>query len=93
MVEDSDTSLEDLEKEGFPKNILNAINCLTKQKGESYDQFIDRICEDPIARAVKIEDIKDNMNLQRIEHVSDNDLQRLAKYHKALKKLQTKSAP
>ena len=60
---------------------------LTRRKGESYEAFIDRVRVHPLARKIKLLDIEDNMNLLRLNAVSENDLQRIAKYHRAWKRL------
>ncbi len=85
VVEDSDVSLKDLKAEGFSEDILEAINCLSKKTGENYDDFILRISKNDLASAVKIEDIKDNLDVTRIDNLSDEDLTRIKKYHRALK--------
>ena len=45
-------------KEGSHRHVM--------EDAESYDQFIERVETNPIARKVKIADLKDNMNLERI---------------------------
>lgn len=84
VVEDSGISLEQLRRQGFAQPIVAAVDCLTRRKGESYEDFIARIKVNNLARKVKIEDIKDNLDLTRLTTVSENDLLRAAKYHKAL---------
>jgi hypothetical protein len=64
-----------------------AIDCLSKREGELYEDFIARIKPNDLARRVKIADIRDNMDLTRLPQVSDKDLQRVAKYHRALREL------
>lgn len=89
VVEDSDTALADLRALGFAEAVVNAIECLTKQAGEDYTAFIQRLAVNPLARRVKIEDIKDNLNLTRLPALSDKDLARARKYHQALAYLNT----
>ncbi len=86
-IEDSSLTFEDLRQEGFPPHILSALTCLTKISGESYEQFVERVKPNPLAREVKIADIRDNMDLSRLPAVGEKDLQRLRKYHTALKSL------
>lgn len=92
VVEDSDTGLADLRALGFADAVVNAIECLTKQPGEDYTAFIQRLAVNPLARRVKIEDIKDNLNLTRLPELSDKDLARARKYHQALAYLNTPQA-
>ena len=82
VVEDTGWTLEGLRKEGFDELLIEALDCLTRRDGESYKEFIDRLAPNPVARAVKIADLEDNMNLKQLERVTETDLKRTAKYHK-----------
>lgn len=87
VVEDSDVSLDDLKAYGFAEQIIEAVDCLSRRQNESYESFIVRVSENQLARKVKIEDIKDNMDLTRLETVCEKDLLRVEKYHRALQSL------
>ncbi|HEC1424181.1 MAG: GTP pyrophosphokinase [Pseudomonas sp. 34-62-33] len=87
VIEDSDTTEDDLREDGFPESVISAVVALTRRKGESYEAFIDRVRVHPLARKIKLLDIEDNMNLLRLNAVSENDLKRIAKYHRAWKRL------
>ena len=56
---------------------------LTKQEGESYEDFITRLLPNPIACRVKLADLNDNMNLSRITSPDEKDLERIKKYEAA----------
>jgi (p)ppGpp synthase/HD superfamily hydrolase len=84
VVEDTALTLDDLRCEGFSKQIVEAIDRLTRRPGESYDQFIERIKGNDLARRVKILDLEDNSDLSRIPNPSEVDKRRLEKYRKAL---------
>ena len=83
VVEDTGWTLEQLREEGFPDEVLEAVDCLTHRSGESYQEFVERVQTNPIARQVKIADLEDNMNIRRISQLGTKDLERLEKYHKA----------
>lgn len=83
VVEDTAWTLEQLREEGFSDEVLKAVDCLTHRDGESYQEFIERVRANPIARQVKVADLEDNMNLQRINQIGSKDLERLEKYHQA----------
>ena len=88
VVEDTDWSFERLEAEGFAPEIIAALKCVTKiSENENYDAFIDRVKKNPLATAVKINDLTDNMDIRRLPYLSDKDVKRLKKYLKAYKKL------
>ena len=87
IVEDTDISLNDLRNEGFSEEVVSAVECLTKQDGENYDSYIERISFNPLAVKIKLADLEDNRDLTRLPQVTDKDLERLEKYDKALEKL------
>ena len=87
IVEDTDISLDDLRNEGFSKEVVDAVECLTKQDGENYDSYIERISFNPLAVKIKLADLEDNRDLTRLPEVTDKDLERIEKYDKALEKL------
>lgn len=85
IVEDTDMTLEDLAALGFPTKIVKAVDAVTKRKREGYFDYIDRVKKDPIATEVKIQDLKQNMDLTRLGRKPlKRDLQRKMKYQKAL---------
>lgn len=84
VVEDSDVTLEGIEKAGFQSSIISALDCLTKRKNEEYMDFIVRVSCNELARKIKLEDLKDNMDLTRISSLDEKDMIRVNKYHKAL---------
>jgi guanosine-3',5'-bis(diphosphate) 3'-pyrophosphohydrolase len=84
VVEDSDLSFEDLKREGIPDQAVEIIQCLTKIKNELYEDYIKRVSLNKKAINVKIKDLEDNMNIARLDSINQKDLERLAKYLKAL---------
>lgn len=66
VVEDTPWTFERLGKEGFSKEVVDAVRCLTKKENEEYMDFIKRLADNPIARNVKIQDLTDNMDTTRL---------------------------
>lgn len=66
VVEDTDITLDDLRREGFSAEVLDALQCLTKIKGEDYMDFIRRVATNPLATQVKLHDLRDNMDVSRL---------------------------
>jgi len=83
VVEDTDWTFDDLKKEGFPSEVLDALDCVTKREGEAYEDFVRRSASNPIARRVKLADLEDNMDVRRMRGVTDEDLARLRRYRRA----------
>lgn len=80
VVEDTAITFADLQAEGFDPEIIAAIRALTKTEGESRIDAAYRAAANPIARAVKLADVEDNMNLGRIAEPSAQDHARIAVY-------------
>ena len=88
VVEDSDWTFEMLEKEGIPKDVMDALRCVTKlSEDEDYGHFIERVKTNPLAIKVKLNDLKDNMDITRLGEVTEKDLARLNKYIRAYRQL------
>lgn len=87
IVEDTHWTYEDLLREGIPANVVDAVRCLTKLENESYEHFIERVKTNPIAIAVKLNDLRDNMDITRLPAITDKAIERLRKYHRAYSEL------
>jgi len=83
VVEDTEVTLRDLEKRGFDKPILDALDCLSRRPGESYDVYIHRLATNPIAREVKLSDLEDNLANNRALPPTADNLARIARYERA----------
>ncbi|MEO3945266.1 hypothetical protein [Gorillibacterium sp. CAU 1737] len=83
-IEETDLTLEDLRKEGFSDEIVEAIDALSRRKKERYEDFILRIKQNSLARRVKILDLQDNLSPLRTRKRSDKDRDRMKKYSRAL---------
>lgn len=72
-VEDTELTLDMLRDEGFSEEIVGAISLVTKVKDKNYDEdaYYRAIMDNPIARRVKIEDLKDNMAPDRLKNKRD----------------------
>ena len=89
VIEDSEITAAQLLAEGIPSEVVTAVLCLTKQLGETYQDFVLRAKQNPLARKVKLADIEDNINVLRLAKLTETDLARIAKYHAAWHKLTT----
>ena len=73
IIEDTDITKED----------LLTIELLSKSKKEDYIHYIRRIKGNPLAKEVKMADLQDNMDLTRLNKITEKDLNRVEKYKKA----------
>lgn len=61
VVEDTETTLEEL-KELFDDNVINALDAISKRKGEDYAVYILRLSENYLATKVKLQDLEHNLS-------------------------------
>ena len=85
VVENSVWTLDDLRKEGFSNEVLNAVDSLTHRdkEGEDYWDYIQRSGSNLIALKVKLADLLDNLNPNRLNKVTKEDEKRFERYRKA----------
>lgn len=84
IVEDTDVTFEQLASEGLSPVILEALRGVTKlSEDEDYDQFIQRTLQNRLSCIVKLHDLTDNMDIRRMDVVTEKDVARLNKYLKA----------
>ena len=83
VVEDTDWTLERLKQEGFPTDVIEALDCVTQREGEEYDDFVKRSASNQIARKVRLADLEHNMDARRLSNVTEKDVERMKKYVRA----------
>ena len=88
LVEDTDYTIEDLVDMGFDKSITDAIALMTHADNVAYMDYVRAIRDNPIAKTVKLADLKHNSDLTRLETVDEKALSRREKYLKAIAILQ-----
>ena len=84
VIEDSHYTAEELLQAGLPETVVTAVQILSKKKGQDYQTYLKTVKSNPIARAVKLADLKHNSDLSRLETITDKDLEGLEKYKKAI---------
>ena len=73
---------------GFSKTVTDAIALMTHADGVAYMDYVREIKNNPIAKAVKLADLKHNSDLTRLDIVDEKALKRKEKYAKAIKLLE-----
>ena len=84
VIEDSDYTLQDLENMGFPPAVLEAISLMTHQEGVPYMEYVANIKTNPLARVVKMADLRHNSNIARVDNPTEKDYARVEKYRQAM---------
>lgn len=83
VVEDTPWTLTQLKGAGVPDPVLEALALLTHDEATPYLDYVRRLRSNPIARAVKLADLRHNSDRSRLEQVTDRDLSRLRRYEEA----------
>ena len=89
VLEDSDITAADLLAYGLSNEVVAAVQTLTKKKGQSYQDYLEKVKSNDLARVVKLADLKHNSDLSRLKSVSDTDRERVKKYKNAIRYLST----
>lgn len=84
VPEDTGITLLDLEKAGFPKAVLEAVALLTRGREVPYLDYIRKLKENSVARAVKLADLIHNSDISRLDEVTKEDKERLHVYAQAI---------
>lgn len=84
VVEDSEYTFADLLAMGFSPRIIDAIRLMTHDKAVPYMDYVARIKENPLARQVKLADLRHNSDSSRLDVVDEKALARLEKYRAAI---------
>lgn len=79
-LEDTSITVEDLREHGFDEEIIDGVLSVTRKANETYADFIIRAAQNPIGKEVKIADLEDNMDIRRLEHLTEHDFKRCNKY-------------
>jgi len=93
VIEDSEITSKDLLSEGFSTTVIEAVVTLSKSQEISYEQYIEGLALNPLAKIVKLADLADNSDISRIPNPSERDLIRLEKYHRTRKILKEATDP
>jgi (p)ppGpp synthase/HD superfamily hydrolase len=88
VVEDCDVSFDELRAIGMTERVVTGVRALTRQAGETYEQFIERLAFSPDALLVKREDLRDNSDLTRLRGVTEKDVARMQRYMLAFKRVE-----
>lgn len=87
IVEDTKYSTFDLVFAGFSREVVDAVDALTRAPYEPYDAYMERVAENALASYVKLADLEHNSDLSRIPNPTDKDRARAARYKIALNRL------
>lgn len=81
LVEDTDVTYQDLRAAGMTDRVINGIRALTKQPGQTYEEYKQGVFASRDAMLVKSADLRHNTDIRRLKGVTEKDIARMAKYH------------
>lgn len=84
VVEDTDYTIEDMKQMGFGESVVRPLSLLTHDDTVEYMDYVLAIKENPIAKAVKLADLRHNSDLSRLDVIDEKALTRREKYLKAI---------
>lgn len=73
VLEDTPLTIIDLYEAGFSDAVIEAVSALTRQPGMTRMDAARAVATNPIAKAVKLADLADNMDISRIAHPTEKD--------------------
>lgn len=87
VLEDSDYSTEALRNAGFSEQVVDAVLLMTHDSTVPYMEYIQKIKTNPLAKAVKLADLRHNSDLSRLDVITEKDRKRVQKYQNAIELL------
>lgn len=90
VIEDTKVTYSDLRNAGISERVIEGIRALTKQPGQTYDEYKLGVFENVDAMKVKLCDLRHNTDIRRLKGVTEKDIERLAKYNRFYLEIQAK---
>lgn len=93
VVEDTDYTLDDIAAMGLGQDVVEALTLMTHDKNVPYLDYVAKIKDNPVARAVKLADLAHNSDPTRLDVIDEKAKERLDKYQKAIAILKSNDCP
>lgn len=90
VVEDTPVTYKELREAGMSERVIDGIRALTKQPGQTYDEYKQNVFANIDAMKVKMADLRHNTDIRRLKGVTEKDLARMAKYQMFYLELKSK---
>jgi hypothetical protein len=89
VLEDTTVTSAELLSLGYPREVIEAVEAVTKRDGEGLEAYLSRVAANRVAYAVKLADLVDNSDVSRLRQLPHEDAERLRrKYTTAIGLLQ-----
>lgn len=90
VIEDTSVTYRDLREAGMTERIIAGIRALTKQPGQTYEEYKAGVFANVDAMRVKMCDLRHNTDIRRLKGVTEKDIARMAKYHQFYMEIKAK---
>lgn len=90
VIEDTDTTYQDLKNIGMTNRVIEGIRALTKQPGQTLEEYKEVIFQNKDAMQVKMCDLRHNSDIRRLKGVTEKDIKRTHKYHEFYLEIESK---
>ena len=84
VVEDTKYTLDDIAARGFGQDVVDALALMTHDKDVPYMEYVAKLKNNPVARAVKLADLAHNSDPTRLDVIDEKAKERFDKYKKAI---------
>jgi len=81
VIEDTSVTYKDLRDAGISERVILGIRAMTKQPGQTLEEYKEQIFASPDAMKVKMADLRHNTDIRRLKGVTEKDIARIAKYN------------
>lgn len=80
VIEDTEVTYKDLRDAGISERVIAGIRALTKQPGQTYQEYKDNVFANRDAMMVKMADLRHNTDIRRLKGIKDKDIERMVRY-------------
>jgi len=91
VIEDTKVTYKELRDAGISERVILGIRAMTKQPGQTLEEYKEQIFASPDAMKVKMADLRHNSDIRRLKGVTEKDIARMAKYHAFYLEIKAKS--
>ena len=92
VIEDTSVTYKELREAGISERVITGIRALTKQPGQTYEEYKEGVFANEDAMRVKMADLRHNTDIRRLKGVTEKDIARIAKYQMFYMELKAKLA-
>lgn len=93
FLEDTTVTADELRAANLPVEVVDAVIALTRRPADTYEQYIEQVARNDIAREVKLADLSDNLANNRRLPTNPEVLARIRRYERAIRRLGPLSGP